>query len=447
MRPATDCNKRVVCIVDAMAELQKIATAIEFSEMKTFGDVANYVVKGIIGRLEFAHEVHFVFDRYDGDPRKSPKILEQLKRSGFGAHEYTNLHPTRTLPPWKKVVANNQTKALLTDFLSLYFERYRNLIPVGKFVFFGGGYTDRQLTRVVSSDVVRRESTLSCDHTEADTRIIVHAVSRSRVRQSTVFVESPDTDVFILLLGHYRSMACGTDVWFHTGVGDERRFIPIHCLDNALMRKDPLLSKALFPMHALTGCDTNSSLYYVTKETSLKGLLATPSADLELLIQLPTLQSASVQAATRFIARLYDPKMKFAPKHSDINALRAQLAFSTNKTIEKLPPSEPALLQFITRGAWQTDVWLNAGKQFYTPKDPTEMGWCLKKDSLQPVFFKGQTSMQFLSDYFCNCNRRKKCKENCTCGDIGCCELCSCDGKCSKSDNSDELCDDENDDI
>lgn len=188
MRPATDCNKRVVCIVDAMAELQKIATAIEFSEMKTFGDVANYVVKGIIGRLEFAHEVHFVFDRYDGDPRKSPKILEQLKRSGFGAHEYTNLHPTRTLPPWKKVVANNQTKALLTDFLSLYFERYRNLIPVGKFVFFGGGYTDRQLTRVVSSDVVRRESTLSCDHTEADTRIIVHAVSRSRVRQSTVYL-------------------------------------------------------------------------------------------------------------------------------------------------------------------------------------------------------------------------------------------------------------------
>ena len=210
---------------------------------------------------------------------------------------------------------------------------------------------DRYVTMAVSNGTVSPEVGLSCNHTEADTRIVPHALSRSNVRESTIIVECADTDVFLLLLSHYRSTPPGTQLWFHTGVGDERRFIPMHSMDKALMHKDPLLNKALLTVHALTGCDTNSSLYYISKKIAMDAALQTISADLELLIQLPTLSPLSIAAATRFIAKLYDPKMRFAEKHSNINALRAQLAFSTNKTIEKIPPAEPALLEFFSRAA------------------------------------------------------------------------------------------------
>ncbi len=43
----------------------------------------------------------------------------------------------------------------------------------------------------------------SCDHEEADTRLIVHIVDALNKRQSTFLVRTVDTDVVVILVGKF----------------------------------------------------------------------------------------------------------------------------------------------------------------------------------------------------------------------------------------------------
>ena len=84
--------------------------------------------------------------------------------------------------------------------------------------------------QTLSEDVAELTSTQE----EADTKIIFHClhVAAHSPTESTITVRSPDTDVFILLLG------CGQDiqqtVLFDTGVVSKRRLIDVKrvILDN-----------------------------------------------------------------------------------------------------------------------------------------------------------------------------------------------------------------------
>ena len=70
---------------------------------------------------------------------------------------------------------------------------------------------------------------LQSDHEEADTRLILHAANALRAGQSQVTVQSPDTDVFLLLTHHWSKMKSqGAELWFQTGTGLKERLIPIH---------------------------------------------------------------------------------------------------------------------------------------------------------------------------------------------------------------------------
>lgn len=70
------------------------------------------------------------------------------------------------------------------------------------------------------------------DHEEADTRMLLYAKHASRSYQGVV-IRSPDTEVATLSVTHFKDLGF-KELWFHTGVKDRARFIPIHLIKSNL---------------------------------------------------------------------------------------------------------------------------------------------------------------------------------------------------------------------
>jgi hypothetical protein len=90
------------------------------------------------------------------------------------------------------------------------------------------------------------------------TRLLLHAKQASRTHDHVV-IRSPDTDVFILLLGH--KLAIPTALYFDTGIGNQRRILDVGKVHLTLGSE---LCDALIGFHAFTGihsCDVLSQIY------------------------------------------------------------------------------------------------------------------------------------------------------------------------------------------
>ena len=109
---------------------------------------------------------------------------------------------------------------------------------------------------------------MESDHEEADTRLLLHAHHVS-TNYPQVIVQSPDTDVAVICVHKYSVMSC-QKLWFLTGVKNRRRYIPIHDIVSAI---GPDICKVLPALHALTGCDSTSTLRGIGKKTSFRKLL------------------------------------------------------------------------------------------------------------------------------------------------------------------------------
>lgn len=88
---------------------------------------------------------------------------------------------------------------------------------------------------------------LYTDHEEADTRLLLHAKHAS-INYSDIVVRSPDTDVFILMLGHTSSI--DANLYLDTGAGNYRRVIDINKIQESVGAN---VSSALIGFHAFTG--------------------------------------------------------------------------------------------------------------------------------------------------------------------------------------------------
>lgn len=108
--------------------------------------------------------------------------------------------------------------------------------------------------------------------------MILHAIHADKTFgesgiKGRIIVKSPDTDVLILCIHYFPSMQHTQELWFHTGsitnTMDGRRFIPVHSICSIL---NPVLCNILPAVHAITGCDTTSSLFRIGKRTVFKVL-------------------------------------------------------------------------------------------------------------------------------------------------------------------------------
>ena len=96
---------------------------------------------------------------------------------------------------------------------------------------------------------------------------------------------------------YFESIGC-EELWFKTGVRDHLRYVPVYRLSENLGQK---LCRCLPAFHALTGCDTTSTLAGVSKKKAWERLNPNEvhQDKLELVGQSAALDDVSRQRAKR----------------------------------------------------------------------------------------------------------------------------------------------------
>ena len=136
--------------------------------------------------------------------------------------------------------------------------------------------------------------------------------------------------------------------------------------------------------------------------------------------------SEHFQVLERLTVVLYD---KSSPSNS-INETRRSLFCHENRTMEKLPPTQDALLQHVKRVVFQAGIWTSSTRANQDIPSPQDFGWTKDSGSWLPVWMT-------ISDVSKACQKLVKCscKGNCStckCGkaNIDCSPLCKCN--CAK---------------
>ena len=116
-----------------------------------------------------------------------------------------------------------------------------------------------ELVKILHGGQASNMEELYSTQEEADTRLLLHAIRASQ-NHSRVIIRCNDTDVILLILLQPRTTvrggvhACGA---FKENVTNER-YVPIHTIAGKLTED---VCSILPAVHALSGCDTNSSLH------------------------------------------------------------------------------------------------------------------------------------------------------------------------------------------
>ena len=162
---------------------------------------------------------------------------------------------------WAKYIANPQNKVNLCDFVTTTMSHLgRENMAIGKY-----GERTVCITNTTCEDLKEPRSTMK--RQTPDYFYSLHAKYATQP-SSRIIIQFPDTDVLVLCASHFGAIACD-ELWFTTGVKDYLRYIPVY---GASQKLDYKLCSALPAFHALTGCNTTSSLAGVGKKKAWKSL-------------------------------------------------------------------------------------------------------------------------------------------------------------------------------
>ena len=157
-----------------------------------------------------------------------------------------------------------------------------------------------------------------------------------------IIICSPDTDVAVICCYQYFVNLSVEQLWFKTGVGKALRYVPMHEVASSL---GPSICKLIPAFHAVTGCDSVSSLCGIGKKSAFNVLKTNVNElmDMQFFGESPilTLDDDSVVCCIRFVCMMYDKSTEY-----DINELRFKLFSRKRISSEKLPPTLEALRHF-----------------------------------------------------------------------------------------------------
>ena len=150
-----------------------------------------------------------------------------------------------------KYICNPKNKTARITFISNYLvDTARSSLQPGNILVIGGGLQNSDQTFCVWGGNASFIRSLTCNHEEADTRMLLHA-SHAADMPSRVVILSPDTDV-----GVHFAQTIGNELWFYTIVKDLVRYILLHDIARELGSK---IHESILAFHALTGCYSTSS--------------------------------------------------------------------------------------------------------------------------------------------------------------------------------------------
>ena len=158
---------------------------------------------------------------------------------------------------------NATNKPALAEFICVYLtDTAPPILKEHQWLMLAGGFTIGQLVKVVEHTGVRERPELFSTHDEADTRILLHTIDLATTH-SRMIVRCDDTDVLVLLIYYCgKVMFANCKVYMNAGhcskTTNRQRFIPIYEIASKIGQD---VSICLPASHAISGCDTKSSLF------------------------------------------------------------------------------------------------------------------------------------------------------------------------------------------
>jgi len=215
-----------------------------------------------------------------------------------------------------------------------------------------GGFSDGELVKSLHGGQASNMEELYSTQEEADTRLLLHAIHASQ-NHSRVIIRYDDTDVMILLIYYCSLGQLSEEVFMHAGHSGKNvtneRYVPIHTIAEKLTED---VCSIIPAVHALSGCDTNSSLHGLGKWT-VYNVITKTAKDMEGLVHYEDRDEFLV-SARRFVLLLHG---KNAKCQASLDDLRYHLATTTDKPANQLPPSEDAFEQHVLRAQYQVQIW------------------------------------------------------------------------------------------
>jgi hypothetical protein len=376
--------------------------SLNVKRIKTFVDLAQDFIQCQLSCFSRVVCLVDVFDRYDLE--LSMKSAQRNRRSAPGlSRKVCQAIEGRPIPDWKKFLGVDTNKQALLQFLGKSIVEHHDQSPrkmsAEDTLFLAGVCNDPMTVKKICSEGVSDCPELFCTHEEADTRMLLYVIHTDRMfgekrTKGRIIVKSPDTDVLVLCVHYIPSLQYTDELWFQTGAisstKDERRFIPVHdILCNSI---DPVICKILPAVHAVTGCDTTSSMFGIGKRTVFKVLKDRPSDFIDLSSLVHCDIDQSVYAARKLVPRLYDQKEKLKAGHVDLNKLRVMLATLKDTCSAKHPPCGATFRQHILRASLQTNIWMSA----HIPKVSSFI-WMGEEESVSFSVFQRSDVVRFFA--------------------------------------------------
>ncbi|KAG0710103.1 hypothetical protein GWK47_023496 [Chionoecetes opilio] len=219
-----------------------------------------------------------------------------------------------------------------------------------------------------------------CDHEEADTRIVVHLKDALDKGCTNCLVRTVDTDVVAILIGKYHSLTSQHQmaaIWVAFGTGKNFMYLDInaichalgkigqrHCLCSTVSRAATQLPLSSAKGRNQHGMGWNA---YVEVTEAFNNFMNHPYMTV-------TVNCKQFQLLERFTVIIYN-------KTSNLDSVyeaRRELFSQKNRPMEKIPPTQEALLQHTLRAVYQAGIWATSDQCEKKPPTPEGFGWTLE---------------------------------------------------------------------
>ena len=244
-----------------------------------------------------------------------------------------------------------------------------------------------------------------CDHEEADTRLLVHLLDALH-------------NGYTIGKFHQLITLCeDVNIWVAFGKGKNFTYHHINAMYEDLGREKSL---ALPVFHSFTGCDTTSAFFGRGKKSAWeawKTYREVTDAFAHIALHPFTevdVDSQHFQQLERFAVLVYD-------KTSDlqhVDEARKELFCHKGKTMDRLPPTQDALLQHSKRVAYQAGIWCTSELNIQNAPTPEGWGWTFDEQSRSwaPVWNTVPVASKACSELVkCNCKSQNGCGARCAC--------------------------------
>lgn len=432
--PAEEVPCDAAQIIDAMALLQSLTSR---DIPRTFAELASLVFLRLVSYLPAAtpgltRRADFVIDQYK---HLSIKCFERQRRASLSAIRTVIYRPEQKVPSdWKRYLSNGNNKADLVNFFCEQWqdsELFAEKLGIGAHLFITSGTSCFRLwaTRHQGSAGkeeqmmmnVQQVPELTCNHEEADTRLLLHAHHAASNGYNTVIIRSPDTDVALLAAALLPDISA--HILFRTGTKQRTRFIDINAVAAKLGRE---VCSALPGLHAFTGSDTTSAFVGKGKTAALKLVQANDilRAAMTNLGQSFTITPQTLLGCVLFVCALYG-----RPDKVDVNEVRYLLFCSSALPAHQLPPTLDALSKHVHRSNYQAAVWRRALTARPEIPSPLGNGWKLNNNEELAIDWMEQEPAPKELMQLVSCRCRTGCNSRrCSClkDSLSCTDACQC---------------------